>query len=146
METRGFLMAVPTSAEPPETAAATRPAARPCSKCGAEPRDPGQRWGKRCRTAHKQEARRLARMRRLTDSTQRHSTASDLSYGSRRGARVRLPALEAAASTLLGALDPTSRELIVQFATEGDGVDCWPVVVGALEHVARLLAPAPRST
>ncbi len=149
MDTRGSLAAVPTLAEPPQTAAATRPVAHPCSKCGQEPRDPGQRWGRRCRTVHKREARRLARMRRLTGSTEGHSTPSHWSHQRGRGAGVRLAALEAAAATLLSELEPPSREGILAFAEEGSGGDRghpWEVIVSCLDWCGKRLTPAPRST
>lgn len=38
------------------------PDARPCSRCGEEPRYPGQRWGRRCLTGYTR-ARRARRWR-----------------------------------------------------------------------------------
>jgi hypothetical protein len=35
-----------------------------CSRCGQEPREPGQRWGRRCLTAYQRERRHRDRERR----------------------------------------------------------------------------------
>jgi hypothetical protein len=34
---------------------------QPCARCGTEPRQPAQRWGRRCRTAYERERRRQRR-------------------------------------------------------------------------------------
>ena len=49
-----------------------------CTRCGKEPRDPGQRWGRRCRT----DAKRRERARKR---------AADEAAGRRKPKRFRLP-------------------------------------------------------
>jgi hypothetical protein len=36
--------------------------ARPCSRCQAEPAEPGQRWGRNCRNASKRNRRAWAKL------------------------------------------------------------------------------------
>src|SRR5437879_12769531 len=119
METRGSLMAVPTS----EIAAATRPAPRSCSKCRRQPRDPQQRWCRDCRTAWRREFRRLARMRRALHSRQLPVTAKRGARAASVAGDVRRAALQAAAATLLDELKPPSQEAILDFAGEGTGAE-----------------------
>ena len=146
MDTRGLLEVVPTPPAPAGLPVATRPAPRVCTKCHQEPRDPGQRWGKRCRTAWRREARRLARMRRGSTFTQTtpQRTLGHTRLG--RGVAVRLAALEAAACTLLDVLPPETRDVLEQ-VSDDDGIPPWAAVLGIVKHyTASVLAPRPRST
>ena len=144
METTGARAVV--AAPPLRPPMVTGPVTRTCTKCHHEPRDQGQRWGKRCRTAWRREARRLARMRRLTDSTRGSPTARHSSHRRGRGGGVRLAALEAAAAVLVNELTPAASGVVVEFA-EGARVDLWIALLGTIERYAELVpSSAPCST
>lgn len=64
------------------------PDERPCSKCGGEPRVPGQRWGKRCFAAWKRKNR--PDWSELTDEEKRRAKArSTANVALRRGLLVK---------------------------------------------------------
>jgi hypothetical protein len=63
--------------------------ARPCSRCQAEPAEPGQRWGRSCRNAHKRTQRKINPM--TDEERKRANCRSATRVYVRRGVLVKRP-------------------------------------------------------